>query len=466
MCRMARCTWPIAAVLLKVFVAGEVRDRWPHVNALSALSARLAAAESEVNATQTAMAHCAAELRAERDALAKTRATVASSEKDVLKGKDELRQAEARRQELRGKMNKDSPVPATLQSEELEAISIFTQRVQQETQELTDAKAKLAAQIAALKSRGGNKHSEVQAVKTELERIENRTQVWEADKHALSEALAANNRSALQRLPTERELNELSDLEQVVIPSVTSSITAQEEIVASVMATLNASRYQLRACLESDKSSKQSVAPTATKASSDKTLKKMVPQAVKQQTSQPVDDGETSAEKAAASDLDHILKSSTKDTDAKREEQDIEADLHAELSDDEPYQPLITAKSIQTKFNASNTGSSQKPSGIKTDEKVQNKKVEKPHAPDTASSVKGIAGATTHLNAANKSTMSSHVVKKHNASQSSSVEALKAALAAPRKMAESLRGKLQHSSPTGNMPHVPSFGEQLAGLLR
>merc|ERR1719454_1618928 len=100
MSHMACCTFALAAVFLKVFVAAEAHDRWPHVNALSALSARLAAAESEANATQAAMAHCAAELRAERDALAKTRATVASSEQDVRKGKDALQQAEARRTEL------------------------------------------------------------------------------------------------------------------------------------------------------------------------------------------------------------------------------------------------------------------------------------------------------------------------------------------------------------------------------
>merc|ERR1719265_2538633 len=266
--------------------------------------------------------------------------------------------------------DKDVPAPATLQSEEFEAISIFTQRVQQEAQELTDAKAKLNEQIKALKARGGNKRSEVQDVKTELERIENRTRVWEADKHALSEALAANNRSELQRLPTEKELAELRDLEQTVIPSVTSSITAHEEIVASVMATLNSTRYQLRACLDSSKFSQQSHAGQGTTHSSGtfgiKTKKQMAPQAEKRKAAQPMDDAEVSPEQAAAADLDHILKSSSKDTDDKREEEDIEAGLHAELSADEPYKPMITAKSIQKSFNVSHNVAPLKLAGTTT----------------------------------------------------------------------------------------------------
>jgi hypothetical protein len=464
---MVRCAWPIVVFILNVLVAAEVEDRWPHANALSALSARLAAAESEVNATELAMAHCAAELRAERDALAKTRSTVAASEQDVLKGKNALQEAEARRIALRGKLkhlesSEDLSHPAALQSEELEAVSIFTQRVQQEAQELTDAKAKLAEQVKALKARGGNKRSEVQDVKTELERIENRTRVWEADKHALSEALAGNSRSDLQRLPSEKELNELRDLEQIVIPSVTSSISAQEEIVASVMATLNATRYQLRACLESSKSSKQVHASQGTRNSlsnsSNRTGNKLVPQSVKREAAQPTDDTEVSAEQAAAADLDHILKTSSKEIDDKSEEEDVERGLHAELSADEPYKPMITAKSMHDEIKSGRpmiTAKSMhdeiKSGNSKNDKQPHDEKVHTPPAPSTIPSV------------SSKSTIDSHVMKAQNASLPKNMEALKAVLAAPRKSAESLRGKLEHSKPGR---HTPSFGAQVAGLMR
>lgn len=455
--RISCCLWAIAIFSsLKVLVASEVHDRWPHVNALSALSARLEAAESEVNATQAAMTYCVAELRAERDAFAKTRATVSSSEKDVLKGKDALQHAQARRAELRNMvktsgLSKGVPTPITLQNEELEAISIFTQRVQQEAQELTDAKAKLAQEVKALRSHSGNKRSEVMAVKAELEQIENRTRVWETDKHALSEALSVHNQSEPQRLPSEKELDELRNLEQVVIPSVSSSIEAQEEIVATVMATLNATRSQLRACLESTKSSKQAVVAVA----ADRNAKKQVLQGVKKQDGQHVDDSETAAEQAAAADLVHILKDSSRKSDGEKEE-DVEARLKDELSADEPYQPMVTVVPVAQQA----TVDLKAPGSAKGGEKSHDQKVEASHAPKVAAKSQGTSDTVAKMPIANKT---SHMAKVHNASQSKSVDALKVALAIPRKMAESLRGKLEQSSPK---PTLPSFGERVAGIMR
>jgi hypothetical protein len=486
---MVRCTLATAAVLLKVFASGEGHDkwdvRWPHINALSALDARLVAAEREANATQAAMASCAAELRAERDALAKTRATVSASEQDVLKGKDALQQAEARRTQLRGMVkqsSEDVPAPNALQSEELEAFAIFTSRVQQEAQELTQAKAKLAEQIEALKVHDRNKGKEVKAVKAELERIESRTQVWEEDKHVLSEALAANNRSILQHLPNQKELDELRDLEQVVIPSVSSSIDTQEEIVASVMAMLNSTRLRLRACLESSKSSKQSASSPPAQHDA---IKQKAPHSAKQQTSQSTEDSETSADQAAATELGNLLKDSSLEKDANHEEDDIETELHAELSADEPYQPKVTAKSMRQDKNASQTGSSLSSSTAKSYEKprnktvkapeLQDKKVEEPKSQNKKTEVPQMPNklVTLPLNGTSPGTSATatKMVKAHNTTSAStaieSMKALKVTLAAPRKMAESLHGQLDHrSSQKHSQPKLPTFGEQIAGILR
>lgn len=448
---MVRFTWAIAALFLKVCVCREAHgkwvDRWPHVNAFSELSARLAAAQREVNATEAAMARCAKELKAERDALAKTRSTVSSSEKDVLKGKNALQEAEVRRTELRGMVQqsgKDVSNPNALQSEEFEALSIFTERVDEEEKELAAAKRKLADQIGALKTHSGNKLSEVKAVKAELERIEDRTRVWEADKRALSEALAANNQSMSHGLPSQKELDELRELEQVIIPSVSSSIDTQEEIVASVMATLNATRFQLRACLESNK---DAASPVVSSSRQSQAAKQQAVQPAKQHASHSIDEGEISAEQAAATDLGNILKDSSKRKDA---EEDIEEGLHAELSVDEPYQPFVTAKSTRVDTNASHKILTPIPNRTRSNATLHAKKMQtaKPHGKE------GQAPPTT-----------SKSVKTRSTSQSQTIEALKAALAAPQKVAESLRGKLERSSPKHVAPHLPTFGEQIAGIM-
>lgn len=411
----------LALVLLRALALAAGSDGLhlngrPHVKALPALSVQLLAAEREANATEAEIAHCAAELKAERAALERTRQLVGKAEKDVAKGKDKLRRAEARRVQL-------TPVENVEKFED--AIKSFTERVQDEEKDIHTAKDKLMKTIGALKAHKvqGLSKQQVAEVKAELNRIENRTRAWEADKGFLTQAMhqhaSANfDRTSKALSPDEAKLSpdedELRELEEVVIPAVRGSISEQEDVVASMMAKLNSTRWRLRACL-------------ARHAHADKHA------SAGNSTMVDTDSNSTVAEEDARASLDAYGNRSSDHA-----EQNLPKELHHELSVDEPYKyaPAVDVKNVAA-HNAS------------------------------LRSQGGINGSTGSFAAA--VVAAGHGAKAH---AKGPLASLKATLAAPLPVVETLRGAAAGAQKKGTkkgakatLPAGATFGERLAGLF-